>query len=136
MTEPTWLHENFDKAGSSIGFRRKWSAPARRPSSSIFIDESMTMKMCAVTGSDFRMRHAWMPFISGISMSRTIRSGFSVRATRIASRPVDAVRIRHSARERNVASRSRKLLMSSTSRIVCIEPVRPRFPEFTLRLTR
>ncbi len=50
--------------------------------------------------------------------------------------PVAAVRSRHSARERNEASRSRKLLMSSTRRIVCIEPVRPRAGEFTLRLTR
>jgi len=89
-----------------------------------------------VTASDFRMRQAWMPFISGISMSRTTRSGFSARATRIASRPVEAVRSWHSARERNVASRSRKLLMSSTSSILCIEPVRPRSVEFTLRLTR
>src|SRR5438270_12219262 len=95
------------------------------PDSTIFIRSGrgsnpviISTGISAVAGSDFRRLQASCPFITGISTSIRIRSGFNRLAERIASSPLVAASVQKPSVESWPQRRSRLALLSSVTRIV------------------
>ena len=82
-----------------------------------------------VNSSSLSSRQTWYPFILGISMSRMMRSGSSVYALLIASRPSHATLTEKPASSRMALVILTTSLLSSASRILPSDTatsVRPR----------